>query len=164
MKEEEKISLQNLDEKVAFIEAILFVSKETVEPERLMDYLNCQDIEEFEKIITHANAQFIKIHRGVMLKRSGGGFQLTTKPDMHELLKDFLKTYRPELEMDHVANGEHWFGTDALELKLIDELRTSDAYLLEASTNADLYEVTYPAKKKHWRAQLIGLASRLAAR
>lgn len=82
----------------------------------------------------------------------------------HELFKNFFKTYRPELEMDHVANGEHWFGTDALELKLIDELRTSDAYLLDASTNADLYEVTYPAKKKHWRAQLIGLASRLAAR
>lgn len=82
----------------------------------------------------------------------------------HELFKSFLKTHRPTLEMDKVANGDHWFGTDALALKLVDELRTSDDYLLDASTEADLYEVTCLAKKKHWLAQLIGLTSRLAGR
>jgi serine protease SohB len=80
----------------------------------------------------------------------------------HELFKAFLKTHRPALEMERVANGEHWFGTDALALKLVDELRTSDDYLLDASAGADLYEVTYPAKKKHWLAQLLGLSGRLA--
>jgi serine protease SohB len=82
----------------------------------------------------------------------------------HELFKTFLNTYRPALAMDQVANGEHWFGTDALALKLVDELRTSDDYLMEASTEADLYEVTYPVKRKHWLAQLLGLTSRLAGR
>jgi serine protease SohB len=82
----------------------------------------------------------------------------------HELFKTFLNTYRPALAMDQVANGEHWFGTDALALKLVDELRTSDDYLMEASTEADLYEVTYPVKRKHWLAQLLGLSSRLAGR
>ncbi|MGD8588645.1 MAG: protease SohB, partial [Chromatiales bacterium] len=77
----------------------------------------------------------------------------------HELFKTFLNTYRPALAMDQVANGEHWFGTDALALKLVDELRTSDDYLMEASTEADLYEVTYPVKRKHWLAQLLGLTS-----
>jgi serine protease SohB len=79
----------------------------------------------------------------------------------HTLFKSFLKTHRPALDLDQVANGEHWFGIEALQLKLIDELRTSDAYLLGASAEADLYEVTYPVKKKHWLAQLIGLSSRL---
>jgi len=82
----------------------------------------------------------------------------------HTLFKTFLMTHRPALDMEQVANGEHWFGTEALQLKLIDELCTSDAYLLDASAEADLYEVSYPAKKKHWLAQLIGLTNRLAGR
>lgn len=82
----------------------------------------------------------------------------------HTLFKTFLKSHRPALDLEQVANGEHWFGTEALQLKLIDALSTSDAYLLDASAEADLYEVTYPAKKKHWLAQLIGLSNRLAGR
>ncbi len=82
----------------------------------------------------------------------------------HTLFKSFLKTHRHTLDVETVANGEHWFGTDALRLKLVDELRTSDDYLLSASESADLYEVTYPVKKKHWLAQLVGLGGRLAAR
>lgn len=79
----------------------------------------------------------------------------------HALFKTFLKTHREALDIEAVANGEHWFGTEARELKLVDELRTSDDYLLSASAMADLYEVTYLAKKKHWLAQLVGrLASR----
>ena len=68
------------------------------------------------------------------------------------------------LDMDAVANGDHWFATEALALNLVDDLRTSDDYLLSASETADLYEVTYPVKKKHWLAQLVGLTDRLAAR
>ena len=53
---------------------------------------------------------------------------------------------------------------DALKLKLVDELRTSDDCLMEASAEAELYEITYPAKRKHWLAQLLGLTSGLAGR
>lgn len=83
---------------------------------------------------------------------------------VHGLFKSFLTIHRPMLDVEKVANGEHWFGTEALTLKLVDELRTSDDYLLGASATADLYEVTYPAKKKHWLVQLFGLAGKLAAR
>ncbi len=46
-----------------------------------------------------------------------------------------------------MATGEHWYGTQALDLKLVDELRTSDDYLLEASQTAELFEVTHVSKK-----------------
>lgn len=82
----------------------------------------------------------------------------------HNLFKAFLKTHRQSLDVEQVASGEHWFGSEALGLGLVDELRTSDDYLLSASETADLYEVTYPVKKKHWLAQLLGLAGRIAAR
>ncbi|NJN48183.1 MAG: protease SohB, partial [Candidatus Competibacteraceae bacterium] len=67
--------------------------------------------------------------------------------ETHRLFKEFLRTYRSQLDLDRVATGEHWYGTQALELKLVDELRTSDDFLLEASKDAALYEVTYASHK-----------------
>ena len=67
--------------------------------------------------------------------------------DTHQLFKDFVKQHRSVVDIAKVSTGEHWYGARALELKLIDELRTSDDYLLEASRSADLFEITYAAKK-----------------
>jgi len=49
--------------------------------------------------------------------------------DTHDLFKDFLQEYRPNLDLSVVATGEYWFGTTALALGLIDELSTSDAWI-----------------------------------
>jgi serine protease SohB len=67
--------------------------------------------------------------------------------EAHRLFKEFVKVHRPQLDIDAVATGEHWFGVRALELELVNELRTSDDYLLEASRSAELYEVRYTPKK-----------------
>jgi serine protease SohB len=67
--------------------------------------------------------------------------------DTHELFKDFVARHRPALNIGAVATGEHWYGARALALNLVDELRTSDDYLLSASHDADLFEVTYASKK-----------------
>ena len=67
--------------------------------------------------------------------------------DTHDLFKDFVKENRPNLEIDKVATGEHWLATRGLELKLVDELLTSDDYLLQASSDADIYEISYTVPK-----------------
>ena len=67
--------------------------------------------------------------------------------DTHELFKDFVVQQRSDLDIAKVATGEHWYGTRALDLKLVDELRTSDDYLLAASENADIFEISYVSKK-----------------
>lgn len=67
--------------------------------------------------------------------------------DLHGQFKGFVKEHRSQLDIDKVATGEHWHGNRALELKLVDEIRTSDDYLMEASQTAKLYEVTYTTKK-----------------
>ena len=51
------------------------------------------------------------------------------------------------MHLAQVATGEHWFGSRALALNLVDELRTSDDYLLEASQSAELYEISYSGRK-----------------
>ena len=60
---------------------------------------------------------------------------------IHRLFKDFVAEYRPALDVDRVATGEFWHGRDALALNLVDELRTSDDYLYEASREANLYQI-----------------------
>ena len=81
----------------------------------------------------------------------------------HGLFKDFVKTHRPQLDLDQVATGEYWYGTKALDCQLADELRTSDDYLLQASATADLYEVIYTGKKP-WLARLMAHSSEALGR
>ncbi|ADE15745.1 Peptidase S49 domain protein [Nitrosococcus halophilus Nc 4] len=67
--------------------------------------------------------------------------------DIHQLFKEFITHYRPQVDLSQTATGQHWHAIQAQELNLIDDLETSDDYLLEASKTADLYEVSYAVKK-----------------
>lgn len=63
--------------------------------------------------------------------------------ETHTLFKRYVAEYRPSLPIDKVATGEHWFGRRAQELRLVDEIKTSDDYLLARSREAELYAVHY---------------------
>lgn len=63
--------------------------------------------------------------------------------DVHDLFKTQIATHRPQLDVEQVATGEYWYGSRALELGLIDEIRTSDDFLAEAVADADLYRVSF---------------------
>lgn len=66
----------------------------------------------------------------------------------HTLFKDFVKARRPIVDLDAVATGEHWLGSQAYQLKLVDDIRTSDDYLMSLRDTADIFEVEYTIKKK----------------
>ena len=68
--------------------------------------------------------------------------------EVHGLFKDFIEQHRPQLELAKVATGEHWFGSQALELELVDQLQTSDDYLLAANQQLDIFHVAYKMKKQ----------------
>ena len=67
--------------------------------------------------------------------------------DVHSLFKQFVSEHRPQLEIEKVATGESWFGQRALEHALVDELITSDEYIVKACETADVFEVRYVEKK-----------------
>ena len=67
--------------------------------------------------------------------------------DVHTLFKDAILKYRPGLDLDKVATGEHWYGKRALELGLADEIKTSDELLGEKVAERDLYLVRYKVKQ-----------------
>jgi len=87
---EEVLDLETIDGKIAFLEAVLFVSKEPVEPGKIMNFLNIGDVRDFEKLMVELDDRCRKSDRGIVIKRSGGGLQFSTKPVMHDFLKDFF--------------------------------------------------------------------------
>ncbi len=81
--------------------------------------------------------------------------------DVHALFKDAVVRYRPDLDLDKVATGEHWYGTRALELGLADEVRTSDELLKGRAEQRDLYKVTYKIKQPLQKRVLANIDSLL---
>jgi serine protease SohB len=67
--------------------------------------------------------------------------------DVHELFQQQISEHRPQVELARVATGEHWYGLRALTLNLIDEIRTSDDFLMEAQKEHDLYHVVYKRRR-----------------
>lgn len=74
--------------------------------------------------------------------------------ETHELFKQFVTEHRPQLDMEKVATGEHWFGKQALELQLVDALSTSDDLILNSVKEKEVIEIKYHRKKK--LAQRVG--------
>lgn len=67
--------------------------------------------------------------------------------DTHVLFKEFVGQHRAVVDIDKVATGEVWFGKQALERKLVDDLQTSDAFLVDLCESAEVYEIKYVEKK-----------------
>lgn len=78
----------------------------------------------------------------------------------HELFKNFVARYRPQLKIDEIATGEVWLGMSALEKQLVDELKTSDEYLADRARSAELFHLHYAEKKS--LQERIGMAASVA--
>ena len=50
---------------------------------------------------------------------------------IHQNFKDHVLAFRPQINIEKAATGEHWLAKDAMALGLVDELKTSDDYLLD---------------------------------
>ena len=65
----------------------------------------------------------------------------------HGLFKDFVSKHREAVDIDQVATGETWYGTQAIDAGLVDELMTSDQYLSEQCETRDVFTVALKPKK-----------------
>ena len=68
--------------------------------------------------------------------------------DIHALFKAFVGDHRPDIDLDAVATGEAWYGQRAIERKLVDQLCTSDEYLVAACDDKDVFEVRWIVPEK----------------
>ena len=106
----------------------------------------------FHRLLNHSGIDYEQF-KGGEYKRTVTVFGENTDADRekfqadidrtHALFKRFVAEHRPDLELDKVATGEHWFGSECLDLGLCDAVGTSDDWLLEHRQEADLFALHY---------------------
>jgi serine protease SohB len=83
--------------------------------------------------------------------------------ETHGIFKQFVKAQRPALEIDKVATGEYWLASRARELGLVDQLSTSDDYLIGLVKDARLFSVSFKPEPS-WRTRLGQVAAEVVER
>lgn len=73
---------------------------------------------------------------------------------VHQQFKQFVSEHRPRIDIDQIATGEHWLAAEAKKRGLVDELKTSDDFILNQFEQKQVIKVTYRGKK--------GLSERLS--
>lgn len=68
--------------------------------------------------------------------------------ETHLLFKQFIKQRRPQLDIDTVATGEHWFGITAKEKGLVDAIESSDELLIAKMAQHEVISVKYSRRKR----------------
>lgn len=66
---------------------------------------------------------------------------------IHDIFKTWVKEHRPIVEIEKIATGETWLGSQAKERYMVDDIKTSDECILTACEDADVYEVEYEFHK-----------------
>ncbi|MGP1932339.1 MAG: protease SohB, partial [Arsenophonus sp. ET-DL12-MAG3] len=68
--------------------------------------------------------------------------------ETHKLFKDFVLQKRPNIDINTVATGEHWYGIQAKEMGLIDDIGVSDDIIIKKIDICQIIEVTYMPHKR----------------
>ncbi|KFA59520.1 putative protease sohB [Gilliamella apicola] len=68
--------------------------------------------------------------------------------ETHLLFKDFVKEYRQNVDIEQVATGEHWFATQAKNKGLVDEISTSDDFILSHLETHKIISVCYKRRQR----------------
>jgi serine protease SohB len=66
----------------------------------------------------------------------------------HDLFQDFVRSQREKVNVEEVATGETWYGSSALEVGLVDEVKTSDEFILECLTHYEIFSLEHQRKKR----------------
>ena len=67
--------------------------------------------------------------------------------EIHVLFKNFITSQRKNIDIEKVATGEYWYGENALSLNLIDEIMTSDEYILSMKEKFEITHIKYKPVK-----------------
>lgn len=76
--------------------------------------------------------------------------------ECHTLFKNHVSKYRQNLDINTIATGEHWFAIDAVKLHLVDEIMTSDEYIVSKLEKMEIYEFVQEEPKKTLISKFMG--------
>jgi segregation and condensation protein B len=90
-------SIQNDAERIAVIEALIFVSEEPLSAKTIADVLK-EDRALVEKNLQDLQSEFNGRNGGLQLREVAGGWQFATRAEFHEHVRTFLKS-RPSAKL-----------------------------------------------------------------
>lgn len=89
--------VQNAAERVAIIEALIFVSEEPLSSKTIADVLS-EDREVVEGALAELAREFNGRNGGLQLRELAGGWQFATRPEYHEHVRAYLRS-RPSAKL-----------------------------------------------------------------
>lgn len=95
--ESESYKVQNAAERIAIIEALIFVSEEPLSAKTMAEVLR-EDREIVEAAVADLAREFNERNGGLQLREVAGGWQFATRPEYHEHVRAYLKS-RPSAKL-----------------------------------------------------------------
>ncbi|MBN2244145.1 MAG: SMC-Scp complex subunit ScpB [Acidobacteria bacterium] len=87
-----------ITEMLAVMEAIIYVADEPVKPEQLQEVFPGETKESLERALRTTAEAFNERPGGMAIREVAGGFRMTTRPEYHEQIREYLKT-RPNAKL-----------------------------------------------------------------
>src|SRR5881409_731747 len=94
------MSYRNLS---AQLEAIVYLAKEPVSLDDILAALPEVDAIEIERTLNELIERYRTEHHGIEIREVAGGYRFSTKPEHHEVLKQFIKTQIPPTRLSLAA-------------------------------------------------------------
>ncbi len=82
----------------ALLEAIVYITEEPLSLAQISAALN-QPRERVQAILDELVAEYDKPEHGVTMREVAGGFKMTTKPEHHETVRNFVRSLKPPLKL-----------------------------------------------------------------
>jgi segregation and condensation protein B len=86
----------------AVIEAAIYITDEPLTPEQIAAAL-AQPIDRVKQILEQLVAEYSAPDRGLSVRELAGGYKLSTKPEHHEAVRQFVKRLQPPLKLSLAA-------------------------------------------------------------
>lgn len=101
MDEVEEKQPRSIEELITVLEALVFVADEPISAKTLAEVL-AEDAEFVQSAIEELAQEYENRKSGLMLREIAGGWQITTRTEFHEEIRQFLKT-RPSAKLSLAA-------------------------------------------------------------
>jgi len=82
----------NIDELKKTIEALIFVSEEPLTQKQIRDILKEEDADTVDFALNEMIHEFNGRDGGLEIRELAGGYRMSTRPELHEQIRTFLKT------------------------------------------------------------------------
>jgi segregation and condensation protein B len=82
----------------ALLEAIVYITEEPLSLAQIATALN-QPRERVQTLLDDLVAEYDKSEHGVTMREVAGGYKMTTKPEHHETVRNFVRSLKPPLKL-----------------------------------------------------------------